>query len=97
MFSPLQQYILGECYLRKDGKIDRDPFVDFYGDDSPVESPARTKIITQSLERLIDRGFLVGYGIRTPKKWFIKEVRITRLGIKQWEKFLERNQKKLPL
>jgi len=97
MFSPLQQYILGGCYLKKDNKINRDLFVDFYQDDSPVLPPARTKIITQSLERLIDRGFLVGYGVRTPRKWFIKEVRITRGGVKNWEKFLERKQKRLPL
>lgn len=97
MFSPLQQYILEGCYLQKDSKIDRESFVDFYQDDSPILPPARTKIITQSLERLIDRGFLVGYGVRTPQKWFIKEVRITRSGAKDWEKFLERKQKKLPL
>ena len=97
MFSPLKQYILEGCYLKKENRINRDLFVDFYGDDSPIKPPARTKIITQSLERLIDRGLMVGYGVRTPKKWFINEVRITRLGVKQWEKFLERNQKKLPI
>lgn len=95
MFSSLQQRILDECYRRRE-QVDRQRFASFYGADSKVKASDRTKIITQSLERLIDRGFLVGYGIRTPKKWFIKDVRITRLGIKQWEKFLERNQKKLP-
>ncbi len=96
MFSPLQQYILGGCYLKKD-RVKRALFINFYDSNARILPSARTKIITQSLERLIDRGFLVGYGVRTPKKWFINEVRITREGIKQWEKFLERKQKKLPL
>lgn len=96
MFSSLQQRILEECFRRRE-QVNRQRFTVFYGTDSKVKLSDRTKIITQSLERLIDRGFLVGYGVRTPKKWFIKEVRITRLGIKQWEKFLERKQKKLPL
>jgi hypothetical protein len=96
MFSPLQQHILAGCSIRRD-KINRDFFESFYDNNLKIKLNARTKIITQSLERLIDRGFLIGYGIRTPKKWFIKEVRITRLGTKQWGKFLERNQKRLPL
>lgn len=96
MFSSLQQRILEECYRRRE-QIGRQNFAGFYSPDSKVKPEDRTKIITQSLERLIDRGFLVGYGVRTPKKWFIREVRITRLGLKQWEKFLERNQKKLPI
>lgn len=96
MFSPLQQYILGECFMRRD-KIDRDLFERFYDNHSNVKSGARTKIVTKSLERLIDRGLMVGYGVRTPQKWFIKEIKITRFGIKEWEKFLERNQKRLPI
>lgn len=95
MFSSLQQRILEECFRRRE-QVNRQGFTAFYGIDSKVKLADRTKIITQSLERLIDRGFLVGYGVRTPKKWFIKEIKITRLGIKQWEKFLERKQKKLP-
>jgi len=57
----------------------------------------RVKTVTKSIERLIDRGYLVGYGVRTPKKWFIKEVRVTRDGIKVYEKWLARKQKQLPI
>ncbi|HLC70100.1 MAG TPA: hypothetical protein VJH75_03595 [Patescibacteria group bacterium] len=94
MFSSLQQYILKEC--SEGGKTERKNFGRFYGPDSKVKKTDRVKIITQSLERLMDRGYLIGYGIRTPKKWFIKEVKITREGIKQWNKYLSRRQKKLP-
>ncbi len=95
MFSSLQQYILKEC--SEGGKTERNIFGHFYGPESKVKRIGQVKIITQSLERLIDRGYLVGYGIRTPKKWFIKEVRITRDGVKAWNDFLSRKQKKLPL
>jgi hypothetical protein len=40
----------------------------------------QVNIITKSLERLIDKGFLVGFGVRTPKKWFIKEIKLTSAG-----------------
>lgn len=36
--------------------------------------------VTKSLENLIDKGLLVGYGLRTPKKWYLKETRLTSLG-----------------
>lgn len=87
MFSSLQRNILKECCLRKGAKIDREVF----------DKLRPVKIVTKSLERLIDRGCMTGFGVRTPKKWFIKEVKITRQGIKAWIKFLESRQKKLPL
>ena len=96
MFSPLQQYILAECYRQKEGKIERDPFAGFYTG-KKIKEGAGVKIITQSLERLIDRGYLIGYGVRTPKKWYIKEVKITRDGIKAYENWQARKQRRLPL
>ena len=40
----------------------------------------QVNIITKSLERLINKGFLTGYGVRTPQKWFIKEIKLTTAG-----------------
>lgn len=37
-------------------------------------------IITKTLERMIDNGVLVGYGVRTSQKWYIHEVRLTPEG-----------------
>lgn len=96
MFSLLQQHILKECYGAKKGKVDRKRFVDFYNN-REIKKYLPVKIITKSSERLIDRGLLVGYGIRTPKKWFIKEVKITAFGRKKWMKWLARKQEKLPI
>ncbi len=96
MFSPLQQYILAECYRHKGDRVDREPFMNFYTQ-KKVKVGQGVKVITQSLERLIDRGYMVGYGIRTPKKWFIKELKITREGVKAYEEWQARNQKKLPI
>jgi hypothetical protein len=56
----------------------------------------RTKVITQSVESLIDREFMTGYGVRTPHKWFIKEVSLTDKGKKVARK-LQGEQMRLPL
>jgi len=96
MFSPLQKYILKECYA-KGGKVNRKSFTDFYAKESSVKLSLRTKIISKSLERLIDRGLMQGYGVRTSKKWFISQVKLTALGKKEWQIWLNRHQTKLPL
>lgn len=96
MFSPLQQYILAECYRQKMGKVARIAFIKFYAT-KKITVGQGVKTVTQSLVRLIDRGFLIGYGIRTTKKWFIKEIKITRNGVKAYEDWQARKQKKLPI
>jgi hypothetical protein len=52
--------------------------------------------MTKSLERLIDKGLMIGYGRRTPEKWFIDEIRLTDVGKKAARKLLGQQQK-LPL
>lgn len=54
-------------------------------------------IITKSLERLIDKELMMGYGRRTPHKWFITHVKLTKKGEKQAEEILKSGQTKLPL
>ena len=39
-------------------------------------------IITKSIERLIDKELLTGYGRRTPHMWFIDEISLTGKGKK---------------
>jgi len=94
MLSPLQRYILEKCCVG--GKVDRRIFLRFYPEKSAVKAKLRVPIITQSLERLIDRGMLVGYGMRTPCKWFITDVKITSLGKRKWSEWLLSKQAKLP-
>lgn len=95
-FSVLQKHILKRCYQRR-GKISRHGLNDFY--QTQKKAPAedkQVKIITQSLERLIDREQLIGYGVRTPHKWYIKEIKLTPLGRKTAKKLMG-EQQKLPI
>lgn len=55
------------------------------------------EIITKSLMSLIDRGFAIGYGRRTPCKWFITHIKLTKQGTKKAVEILESKQRKLPL
>ena len=56
----------------------------------------RTKIITSSIESLIDRELMTGYGVRTAHKWFIREVSLTDKGRRVARK-LQGEQMRLPL
>lgn len=77
--SALQRFILRECYGQRKSRNDRKAFLKFYRSRPPKDA---TDSITKSLERLIDKGLMIGYGRRTPKKWFIQEVSLTPLGRK---------------
>lgn len=90
--SALQKYILKECYGFEKSRVPRQPFTKFYARSTHPTADS----ITVSLERLIDRGLMIGYGRRTPKKWFIEEVKLTPLGRKVSKQFLGQQQK-LPL
>jgi hypothetical protein len=74
--SALQRSILRECYQLRKSRTPRPALKKFY----KGRSQDSVDSITKSLERLIDKGLLIGYGRRTPKKWFIEEVRLTPLG-----------------
>ncbi len=74
--SALQRFILRECYQYQKTRVPRQSFTSFY----PQTRLAKAESITVSLERLIDRGLLVGYGRRTPRKWFIEQVGLTPVG-----------------
>ncbi|KKU13269.1 MAG: hypothetical protein UX17_C0022G0002 [Parcubacteria group bacterium GW2011_GWC2_45_7] len=92
--SRLQRYILGVCFSIN-GRVGRVHFPRFYEGET-VRPKDIVDTITKTLERLIDKGLMVGYGVRTPKKWYIKEVRLTPLGRKV-AKRLQGEQQKLPL
>jgi hypothetical protein len=87
--SPLQKYILLECLAAKNFQMNRMKLGKFY--DKQKRKPKgelMTKIITQSLERLINKELMIGYGVMTPHKWFIKEIKLTARGKKQARKLL---------
>ncbi|MDP2789656.1 MAG: hypothetical protein Q8O51_00850 [bacterium] len=90
--SPLQKFLLKECLDSAVTK--RSALKKFYVKQSnppKAEDPPRLRsakrreagqqnAITKSLERLVDRGYMVGFGRRTPKKWYIEGVRLTPVG-----------------
>jgi len=95
--SKLQKYILIQCYYFKGDQMHRDRLIKFYGQvQKPPKSDVQTKIITRSLESLIDKELMFGYGVRTSHKWFIKKIKLTPKGKKQAKKFLG-EQMRLPI
>ena len=97
--SDLQKYILLECINSKTGRIGRIRLIHFYDSIKSNERPEKNlmaKIVTKSMERLIDKELVVGFGERTKYKWFIHDIKITNIGKKIARK-LQGEQMKLPL
>ena len=91
--SPLQKFILKEC-LNGGGAIARDKFKKFYTKNpKPPKAADQQNALTKSLERLIDRGYMTGYGRRTPKKWYIVEVKLTSKGRRKGRTLLGQQQR----
>lgn len=91
--SQLQKYILLQCFWSR-GKHPRGNLIDFYRGKRKPKNLQR--IISRSLERLVNKGLLIGYGVRTPQKWYIKDIKLTPKGRKHTKKMLG-EQQKLPL
>ena len=92
--SALQKYILTTCFSAR-GKVGRALLHKFY-EGKNIQHKVVVNVVTKTLERLIDKGLLVGLGVRTPKKWYIKEVRLTQAGRKAARQ-LQGKQLRLPL
>lgn len=89
--SPLQKFLLKECLDSPVTK--RSAFKKFYSKQTKAPSPEdQQNAITKSLERLIDRGYMTGFGRRTPKKWFIESVRLTPSGRRAGKNLLGKQQ-----
>lgn len=93
--SGLQRFILTEAYGSRSPRVPSRAFDAFYRRRSATAAE-REGAVTRSLERLIDRGYLVGYGRRTPEKWFIEDVRLTAFGRRVARRLLG-EQQQIPL
>jgi len=94
--SKLQKFILLQSFDTKN-KLDRKGLVSFYN--AYKKKPSReimVNSITSSLERLIKKGLIVGFGELTKEKTFINKIRLTKEGRSEAKKLLG-EQKKLPL
>ena len=99
--SLLQKYILRSVYENRLKRFPRDSFVEFYRSRNPLKLPlvkGETVVnsVTKSIERMIDKELMVGYGVRTPHKWYIQEVRLMPKG-RRIARSLRGEQMKLPL
>ncbi|MDD4607039.1 MAG: hypothetical protein PHS07_01690 [Patescibacteria group bacterium] len=94
--SKLQKFILIDCYLSKKGKYPRCDLVKFYENcQLAPKTEDQQRIITQSIERLIDKGLLIGFGEKTQYKLYLRQIKLTIEGRKLTKKLLG-EQKKLP-
>ncbi|MDP3964409.1 MAG: hypothetical protein Q8Q20_01965 [bacterium] len=88
--SPLQRNILTEIYLSKAKKYRRKGVRRLYR--GRAQADEVSKVMTKSLERLIDNELMTGYGRRTPHKWFISEVQLTTKGRRTAKELLGKQQ-----
>jgi len=95
--SALQKYILKQCIQTKDKIISKTKLERFYNGKKNKPKPKdMINIVTKSVERLIKKELVIGYGWKTPHKWFIRQVKLTPKGRKV-AKSLFGVQQKLPL
>ena len=85
--SLLQKFILKEGFGVR-GRILRSRFNKFYNGKTKPSILERIKIISTSIDRLIAKGLLIGYGQKTQHKWFIKEVKLSPSGLKEAKRLL---------
>ena len=94
--SNLQKYILKKIWHTNKIKVSRYNFNSFYHNKKKdPKKNLQIKIITKSIERLINRGLLTGFGEKTQYKLFINKVKLSPLGRKITKKILG-EQIKLP-
>ena len=97
MFSSLQKSIIIKCW-EKGGSCGRAAIEENSGrSQSQAKKENYKKIVTTSIERLIERGILIGYGIKTKDKLFINKIKLTALGRREASKILKLKQPALPL
>ena len=96
--SSLQHYIITTVWQHPKRQYPRAHLADFYTGKKGAPRPLlQTKIITRSLERLIDRELLVGYGVRTAKRWYIKDIALTPKGKRLAHTLYQQRQQRLPI
>ena len=94
--SRLQRYILINCYLARKGRVLKRKLASFY--DKVTKKPKAkdiNDIVSRSVNLLIKKDLAIGFGSKTARKWYLKEVRLTPRGRALAKKLLG-EQRKLP-
>ena len=97
VFSRLQRYILTQAIAVPKRTLNRASLVRFYTDSTQrPKGKDVPNIISRSLDRLVVRELLVGYGRKTAQKWYIERIKLTTKGRAAAKKLLG-EQQALPL
>lgn len=91
--SNLQKYILIKGLEGAKNTVTKSVLKKFYAakkNQPKIED--QLNIITKSVERLIKKGLAKGVGTKTAKKWFVKEVILTKKGLKKAKDLLGQQQ-----
>ena len=95
--SNLQKYILNKGLEGRGHTVTKAVLKKFYAaKKNQPKDEDQLNIITKSVERLIKKGLVNGVGTKTAEKWFIKEVILTKKGLKKAKELLGQQQE-LPL
>lgn len=72
----------------------RQKLLSFYGGRKTVPSVKdQNDSVTKSLERLITRGLLIGWGEKTAERFFIRDIRLTPMGRRAAKKLFGNQQR----
>lgn len=93
MISRLQKYILRRGLEEKNRAVAKKTIVDFYEQKKRPKRTDQEGIIARSVERLIKRGLVKGYGVKTASKWFVQKIVLTSRGVKLAKVLSNRQQK----
>ncbi|MDD5110398.1 MAG: hypothetical protein PHI63_04245 [Patescibacteria group bacterium] len=97
VLSRLQRYILTQALAAPKRTLSRASIARFYdGSAHRPKGKDLVNIISRSIDRLVSREFLVGYGRKTATKWFVETVKLTPKGRRASRKMLG-EQQRLPL
>ncbi len=95
--SKLQKYVLRQGLESAGYKVSKKKLINFYNQQkAKPKKEDQINIITKSVDRLINRGLVKGYGLKTVKKWFVWQVILTKNGLRKARE-LAGQQQKLPL
>lgn len=93
MLSSLQKYVLNKGLEGEKNTVSKAVLKRFYiGQKNQPNHEDQINIITKSVDKLIKRGLVKGVGVKTTKKWFVKEVILTKDGLKKAKELLGQQQ-----
>ena len=93
--SFLQKYILKECFANNNFNVHKSTLKSFYHN-KKIKPKNIIHDITRSIDNLIVKDLIVGFGKKTSHKWYIQKIQLTAKGRKASRDLIGKQQK-LPL